>query len=345
MALSAPARAFAWGDGLTVAAQDLRLDTIGALSSGLGGASSGLATASGVRPGAGNPLMVAVSAGLSVTVATGFAIIQGSAAANSGAYSVTLDSVPTLTCNAADPVNPRIDSVCMTVTDLGTSGSTAVAQIITGTPAASPSAPSLPSNSLLLCNITVAANATTLTSGNLSDQRVYYAAAGGIKQVSNSSFYPTTGPDGSMLFNVNAGRYKLWNGTAVQAPPVAAFAPTQAGPNTATASSSYVTVASASATVDGFTNVKCSLTWSYISSTSTPAGAACYLTCFRGATNVTNIVKYVSTANGNADGGTILFVDDTPAAGTYTYSWQVVNHSVGSFTVNGAFIYLEAESP
>ena len=42
---------------------------------------------------------------------------------------------------------------------------------MTGTPAGSPSPPSAPANSFTLAQVAVAANATSITSGNITDQR------------------------------------------------------------------------------------------------------------------------------------------------------------------------------
>jgi len=345
MVTSVTMRESCWLDGTTAAAQDLRLDTVSALSSGLGSSSaSNIGVGSGVRQGNNGPLRVAVSSGLSVTVNPGMSVIQGTAAANSGAYSNTLDSVATLTCATADPVNPRLDTVCVTVTDVGTSSSATVVQIVTGTPASSPVAPTLPANSLALCNIAVAANATTLVSGNLSDQRVYYAAAGGIKPVSGLAFYPTSGSISDYLHNTNSGRLLWFNGTSVQAPKTALFAPVTDGPHTGTATGTPVTVASQTATPDGSTTVEITFTYNFISNAGTSAGNACTLTFLRGATNLRSVTKTCWGADSNIDGGSITIWDTNPAAGTYTYSVTVVNQGAGTFAVQGGSIMVKAIS-
>jgi hypothetical protein len=343
MTLSVATRTAAFGDGLTYAAQDLRLNTASALLSSLGSSSS-LGVGSGVRKANGDPMVVAVASGLSVTVATGMAVIQGSAAANTGAYVVTLDSVATLTCTAADTVDARIDSVCLTVTDNGDNTSTAVVQIITGTPASSPSAPSLPSNSLRLFNITVAANATTLTSGNLSDQRSYMAAAGGIKPVRSSSAYPSSGSTSQYAHDLNTNRLMRFNGSTLVAPSVAAFAPAFDGPHTVSASSTPATVATATVTVDGSTNVEISFTYNYISSAGTGLGNACSLTFMRGSTNLRTVTKTCAGPDLNIDGGTIVLYDRTPAAGTYAYSVAVANQGAGTYAVQAGSIAVKAIS-
>jgi hypothetical protein len=52
-------------------------------------------------------------------------------------------------------------------------------ELVQGTASASPVAPAVPANSLLLAQITVGANVTSITSGNIADKRIYTAALGG----------------------------------------------------------------------------------------------------------------------------------------------------------------------
>lgn len=342
MPLFANTRVPAWGDGLTYAGNDQRL-TVSALSSGMGGANNPLATSSGVRPGAGNPMQVNVAGGLSVTVNTGYAVIQGSAAANAGDYIVTNDSVLTLTCAAADTVNPRVDLVCVTVNDVGTSSSYARVQIVTGTPAGSPSAPALPSNSIALATITVAANATTLTGGNIIDQRTWYSTIGGPKLAANSTAYPSVGEPG-WVYDIQLDRWKQFTGSAIEAPKVAAFAPVSAGPNSVTAGSSTpVTIVSQTVTVDGKTNVRASLYWAYFLTSATSPGYGCTLAATRSGADFGSIVKYAQIANGPIDGGSWEVIDYLPAAGVYTYLFSVANQGAGNFAPHNAYGVWEAQ--
>jgi hypothetical protein len=112
--------------------------------------------------------------GMSVRVASGWAAIVGTTQANMGTYVGYNDAQVTLTITTADPTNPRIDLVCMTVNDSYYSGSTnnVVLQVVAGTPAGSPVAPSLPANSISLATVAVAAGALSITSGNITDTRV-----------------------------------------------------------------------------------------------------------------------------------------------------------------------------
>ena len=112
--------------------------------------------------------------GMSVRVASGWAAIVGTTQANMGTYVGYNDAQVTLTITTANPTNPRIDLVCMTVNDSFYSGSTnnVVLQVVAGTPAGSPVAPSLPANSISLATVAVAAGALSINSGNITDTRV-----------------------------------------------------------------------------------------------------------------------------------------------------------------------------
>jgi hypothetical protein len=83
----------------------------------------------------------------------------------------------TVTISAADPTNPRIDLIVAYVQDAQYSGSNnqAVIGVITGTAAPSPSAPSAPASAVVLAQIAVAAGATSITSGNITDERPFIA--------------------------------------------------------------------------------------------------------------------------------------------------------------------------
>ena len=112
--------------------------------------------------------------GMSVRVAEGWAAVVGTTQPDMGTYVSYNDATVTLTITTANPTNPRIDLVCLTINDSYYSGSTdnVVFQVIAGTPASSPVAPSVPANSIGLAEVTVPAAAVTITSGNIADLRV-----------------------------------------------------------------------------------------------------------------------------------------------------------------------------
>ena len=116
---------------------------------------------------------------MSVQIAGGRALIQGTESTYSGVYMVENRGVASATIAAADVSNPRIDIVCATIEDSAYSGATDAwsISVTTGTAAASPVAPSLPSNSLLLCTVAVAAAASSIVDANLTDGRVQWGAA------------------------------------------------------------------------------------------------------------------------------------------------------------------------
>lgn len=87
-----------------------------------------------------------------------------------GSYCAYNDATVNLTIAAADPTNPRIDIVCASIQDAQYAGSNnqSVLQVITGTPAPSPSAPSAPASSVVLAQVAVAAAASSITAGNIT---------------------------------------------------------------------------------------------------------------------------------------------------------------------------------
>lgn len=113
-------------------------------------------------------------AAMTVSVAAGWGIIVGNYTSNMGAYVAYNDAATTATITAADATNPRIDLVCVTVSDSAYTGSlnTVAFNVVAGTPAASPAVPATPTNSIALAQVAVAAGATTIVAGNITDVRV-----------------------------------------------------------------------------------------------------------------------------------------------------------------------------
>jgi hypothetical protein len=111
---------------------------------------------------------------MSVRVATGWAAVVGTTQANMGVYTAYNDATATLTVTTADPTNPRIDRVVMTIRDAYYTGvnNDVIFQVLAGTPAGSPTAPATPANSISLATIAVGAAVTSITAGNITDTRV-----------------------------------------------------------------------------------------------------------------------------------------------------------------------------
>jgi len=110
---------------------------------------------------------------MSVNVASGWGAIVSSTA-NAGVYTFYNDATTNLTVTTADPSNPRIDRVVVTVNDSAYSGATnnVTFTVVAGTPAASPTAPATPTNSISLATIAVAAGTTSIVAGNITDTRI-----------------------------------------------------------------------------------------------------------------------------------------------------------------------------
>jgi hypothetical protein len=341
MATSAPLRAVPWMDGVTFASQDARLATVAAFLSAAGSSgSTGIAARPGVRPGVGAPLLVQAASGMNITINNGIAFVQGTAALDAGIYPVVLDAATTLTATTADPSNPRIDNVCLTLTDNGDNTSTYVVQIQAGIPAPSPAAPSLPGNSLLLATVAVAAGATSITAGNITDQRQFTVTQGGILYCASSAGYPTTGPEQQYLHDATTHRLRRLDGAGGTVPPLTApfaTASTQVTAQvTCTSNTVKQLVAQVTVTVDGATKVKIAGSWSHLVATTASVGDETMVLLYRDATKIKQLLVFrAQTANINMDGHAIS-TTETPPAGTHTYSLYMLNFAAGkSFTMYG----------
>jgi hypothetical protein len=141
-------------------------------------------------------------AGMSVRAAAGWAAVVGTTQANMGVYTFYNDATTTLTVTTANPTNPRIDLVCATVRDAYYSGAfnDVIFQVIAGTPAGSPVAPTLPANSISLATIAVGAGVTQINTANITDTRVAVTSNLDISSLPSQSG--------------NSGKYLTTNGSA-----------------------------------------------------------------------------------------------------------------------------------
>lgn len=140
----------------------------------------GMVGTQGVSAGTGD-LQVTQSAtpAMTVSVAAGWAWILGTTTSTQGMYSTYNDAAVTLAIATAPTSNTRIDLVCLTVRDSAYAGSSNdnILQVITGTAAASPVAPTLPASSLSLATILVGTNVTSIVNANITDTRTRAALA------------------------------------------------------------------------------------------------------------------------------------------------------------------------
>ena len=133
----------------------------------------GVFNTSGVIGSASLAVTAQASPNMTVNIASGWGAIVATTS-NLGVYGIYNDATVIQSISAADATNPRIDLIVATVNDAQYSGSlnNVVFTTVAGTPAASPTVPSTPSNSIVLAQIAVAANASTITTANITDRRL-----------------------------------------------------------------------------------------------------------------------------------------------------------------------------
>lgn len=117
----------------------------------------------GIIPAPGNPLLVTTRSDMTYDVAAGFAVTTRS---GQGAYLVGTPTAVNVTTTAGDASNPRYDRLYIVQPDpeLSETGFARI-DVAIGTPAATPSLPSLPTGALELARKLVPAGATNTNSG------------------------------------------------------------------------------------------------------------------------------------------------------------------------------------
>ena len=136
----------------------------------------------GVYEDVGDALVVTARTGMSVNVGTGRAIIDCKWIKN--------DSVLTIPINPANATLPRITSI---IIHLNRDNRNITISALDGDPASTPEPPTLPEDTLVLADILISANATSILQSNITDQRADSTICGWvtglIKQVDTSELF------------------------------------------------------------------------------------------------------------------------------------------------------------
>lgn len=165
-----------------------------------------------------NSLAVTVNASDLITIQPGACAIPGNAGVGNGVYRTALGAAETGQLAARNATNPRIDRVIFRVLDTSVVGShgayTGRIEVLTGTPAASPAVPALPTLAIELARITVPATGGGVATVD-SSWRQYLAAIGGVLPVPTAARLPVT-PNAKWLkaVAIDTGREYTWDGTS-----------------------------------------------------------------------------------------------------------------------------------
>ena len=327
-------------DGPTNNGQSVRTFAIAAVALNVGAAQ----VWSGVFPSGGG-MFVSAPGGMAVGVGTGYCLAASSSGSTYGGYQGGLTAAQNLGIATSDPVNPRIDLVCVTFTDNGDNTSFGEVQVITGTPASSPAAPALPNSapqsSLGLCQVTVPAGATSIVTGNLNDVRQFTASAGGIVPVQIVSGTIPQGYKGLYLHERATNR--LWlnlpagpvQGMYLPWAPQVATSTTDAG-----SVATETTLLSVSITTGGSTDVEIMAKWRGIYLAAGAGGGAAEFRLYIDSAQVASLKTGIVAAANSVSlyGGPLIHctsgsTSDTPSAGTHTVSLRILGEYDGTHEV------------
>ncbi len=162
---------------------------------------------------------------MTVQVASGQAFVKGSEATYQAAYFCENRGAKSVTISAADATNPRRDLIVARVRDAAYSGATNAwaLEAVTGTPAASPSDPTVPANCLVLARVAVSAGVTSITNAAITDLRTTYSgqgaqasALGGV--IVAATTMPSAPYEGMVVYDKDLNQLKAYDGTNWQFP-------------------------------------------------------------------------------------------------------------------------------
>lgn len=215
----------------------------------------------------GGQMAVTAGSGMSVNVATGYALCPSSAGSSNGAYLFGLLTAGSLTVATADATNPRVDLIAAWVSDTGNSSDFAGVSILTGTPAAGATlgnmdgAQAVPANGVAVGYVLVPAGAASILSADVQSRPAVTVAQGGILPVT-IGFQPA-GYTGAYLHDKASGRFMHNPASGPVQPLLLPVQPVAESNAEAawTGSGTGVTICSAAVTTDGNTDLEINACW------------------------------------------------------------------------------------
>lgn len=161
----------------------------------------------------------AAGVNMSVDISAGGVFVNGDENALQGMYFSYNDAATNLAVSAAHATLPRKDLVIARVRDTFYSGANndIIFEVVAGTAAGSPTEPNLTAlgykNYIVLALIDVAAAATTITNGNITDRRARAGAAGGIYIVTSTT-RPASPFEGMTIYETDTDKIRTYSGSA-----------------------------------------------------------------------------------------------------------------------------------
>jgi len=296
----------------------------------------------------------------SVDVAAGSAIIQGTEASAQGFYRADNPETTNVALTAADATNPRNDLIVARIRDQDySSGSpstnTFTLEAIAGTPAGSPSDPTVPDNCVVLARVVVAASDNIVNNASITDLRWNgnsvnsnqdngSACPVGARAVGLSTARPTMPAIGMKFYETDKAREVSWDGSTwvgLGGGLLTAFTPSNSNISTSTNEGWYVRNGDMvtaryqlvlNATPTG--NIQIGLPVAVTTADFLPSS---HWGRFHGRIGSTNFDGFVQIESG----GTQFTIFESDAAGVGDQRWNASNPGAwaSGHTLNGTFSY------
>lgn len=301
----------------------------------------------------------AAGVNMSVDVATGSVYVPGTQQTYQGMYFCENQGARNVTLATSDGTNPRNDLIIARVYDSTVAGGDDewTLEVVTGTPAASPSDPGVPVDSWVLARVVVPAAASSISDGDITDLRSNFSAnsqaglaagLGGVITCTSASRPPHH--PGRIIYETNTSLLLISNGSAWALLNGALGVLGYAQITSSSASFTTLTdIAGLSVTVTVLASrrikVTC-FTGRITNDSSTDQSAWIYIR--EGSTTLASGIVQERLATGSGGGGALTVTAIlTPSAGAHTYKLSCIrdhgsdSHYLAASTTMPSFILVE----